>query len=182
MSRQACHLTPPRTGERQQRTWEKAYQDHRRKVQEAQPLVDTRAPLTLGHLHLKLKKLKLEEGRLSVIDRDNRLLLEKVSCIMRTRGQASSRSACTRRSLDRGKRDQKHHRVQREDKIILERITDSEPSCPTQRRLGSREPAETPREEELKLKFSKTTSWTQKVKLWVGLRTQSGKRRQREKW
>ncbi|XP_010950620.3 uncharacterized protein CFAP97D2 isoform X1 [Camelus bactrianus] len=97
MSRQACHLTPPRTGERQQRTWEKAYQDHRRKVQEAQPLVDTRAPLTLGHLHLKLKKLKLEEGRLSVIDRDNRLLLEKVSCIMRTRGQASSRSACTRR-------------------------------------------------------------------------------------
>ncbi|EPY86952.1 cell division cycle 16-like protein [Camelus ferus] len=97
-SQTPCHLTPPRTGERQQRTWEKAYQDHRRKVQEAQPLVDTRAPLTLGHLHLKLKKLKLEEGRLSVIDRDNRLLLEKVSCIMRTRGQASSRSACTRRS------------------------------------------------------------------------------------
>nr|XP_015106582.1 uncharacterized protein CFAP97D2 [Vicugna pacos] len=97
MSHQACHPTPPCPGERQQRMWEKAYQDHRRKVQEAQPLVDTRAPLTLGHLHLKLRKLKLEEGRLSVIDRDNRLLLEKVSCIMRTRGQASSRSACTRR-------------------------------------------------------------------------------------
>ncbi|XP_058597581.1 uncharacterized protein CFAP97D2 isoform X2 [Neofelis nebulosa] len=70
-----------------QRTWEKAYQHHRRKVQDAQPLVDTRAPLSLSHLCLKLKKLKLEEERLAVIDRDNRLLLERVSCIMRTRGQ-----------------------------------------------------------------------------------------------
>ncbi|XP_053072686.1 uncharacterized protein CFAP97D2 [Acinonyx jubatus] len=70
-----------------QRTWEKAYQHHRRKVQDAQPLVDTRAPLSLSHLRLKLKKLKLEEERLAVIDRDNRLLLERVSCIMRTRGQ-----------------------------------------------------------------------------------------------
>ncbi|VFV38933.1 Hypothetical predicted protein [Lynx pardinus] len=70
-----------------QRTWEKAYQHHRRKVQDAQPLVDTRAPLSLSHLHLKLKKLKLEEEHLAVIDRDNRLLLERVSCIMRTRGQ-----------------------------------------------------------------------------------------------
>ncbi|XP_047711912.1 uncharacterized protein CFAP97D2 [Prionailurus viverrinus] len=56
-------------------------------VQDAQPLVDTRAPLSLSHLRLKLKKLKLEEERLTVIDRDNRLLLERVSCIMRTRGQ-----------------------------------------------------------------------------------------------
>uniref|UniRef100_A0A8C3W448 CFAP97 domain containing 2 n=1 Tax=Catagonus wagneri TaxID=51154 RepID=A0A8C3W448_9CETA len=67
-----------------QGTWEKAYQDHRRKVQEARPLVDTRAPLTPSHLHLKPGKLKLEEGRLSIITRDNRLLLEKVLGILRT--------------------------------------------------------------------------------------------------
>ncbi|XP_073899016.1 uncharacterized protein CFAP97D2 isoform X5 [Castor canadensis] len=80
-----------------QRAWEKAYQDHRKKVQNAQPLVDTCAPLTFSHLHLKLKKLKLEEERLSVIDRDNRLLLEKVASVMRTRGQTDSRSNFTHR-------------------------------------------------------------------------------------
>ncbi|XP_070376325.1 uncharacterized protein CFAP97D2 isoform X2 [Equus asinus] len=92
--RRAPRLTPPGS-QSQQHSREKAYQDHRRKVRDAQPLVDTCAPLTPSHLHLKLKKLKLEEERLSVIDRDNRLLLERVSCIMRTRGQADSRSNCT---------------------------------------------------------------------------------------
>nr|XP_045724544.1 uncharacterized protein CFAP97D2 [Mirounga angustirostris] len=78
-------------------TWEKAYQDHRRKVQDAQPLVDAHAPRSLSHLHLKLKKLKLEEERLATIDRDNRLLLAKLSCILRTRGQTDSRNNCTQR-------------------------------------------------------------------------------------
>ncbi|XP_070327441.1 uncharacterized protein CFAP97D2 isoform X2 [Odocoileus virginianus] len=89
-----------------QGTWEKAYQDHRRKVQEARPVVDSRAPPTLSHLCLKLGKLKLEEGRLSAIDRDNRLLLEKVSCIMRTGGWTLSGVTCAHRSLNREKREQ----------------------------------------------------------------------------
>uniref|UniRef100_A0A8C2S3C5 CFAP97 domain containing 2 n=1 Tax=Capra hircus TaxID=9925 RepID=A0A8C2S3C5_CAPHI len=80
-----------------QGTWEKAYQDHRRKVQEARPVVDSRAPLTLSHLRLKLGKLKLEEGRLAVIDRDNRLLLEKLSRILRPRGQTRSGGTCANR-------------------------------------------------------------------------------------
>ncbi|KAJ1077342.1 hypothetical protein K5549_013222 [Capra hircus] len=80
-----------------QGTWEKAYQDHRRKVQEARPVVDSRAPLTLSHLRLKLGKLKLEEGRLAVIDRDNRLLLEKLSRILRPGGQTRSGGTCANR-------------------------------------------------------------------------------------
>ncbi|XP_016051117.1 PREDICTED: uncharacterized protein LOC107523927 [Miniopterus natalensis] len=100
--RRAPRLTLPCRSECLQSTWEKAYQDHRKKVREAQPLVDTRAPLSLSHLHLNLKKLKLEQERLSVIDRDNRLLLEKVSCIMRTKGQTDSRNNYTHRSLNRG--------------------------------------------------------------------------------
>ncbi|XP_046519756.1 uncharacterized protein CFAP97D2 isoform X2 [Equus quagga] len=104
--RRAPRLTPPGS-QSQQHSREKAYQDHRRKVRDAQPLVDTCAPLTPSHLHLKLKKLKLEEERLSVIDRDNRLLLERVSCIMRTRGQADSRSNCTPK---RKQRRQEHRR------------------------------------------------------------------------
>ncbi|XP_045042626.2 uncharacterized protein CFAP97D2 isoform X1 [Desmodus rotundus] len=130
----APRLMLPCRSECQQSTWEKAYQDHRKKVRDAQPLVDTRAPLSLSHFHLNLKKLKLEEERLSVIDRDNRLLLQKLSCIMRTRGQTDSRNNCTHRSLNRGEREQELRRVQRkssvpqrENKIILGRITNSEP-------------------------------------------------------
>lgn len=40
---------------------------------------------------------QLEEERLSVIDRDNYLLLEKISCIMRTRGQMDNRNDYTHR-------------------------------------------------------------------------------------
>ncbi|XP_075418800.1 uncharacterized protein CFAP97D2 [Tenrec ecaudatus] len=62
------------------------------KVQNARPLVDSQAPPTFSHVCLKLKKLKLEEERLSVIDRDNRLLLEKIAYIMRTKGQTDNRN------------------------------------------------------------------------------------------
>ncbi|XP_032170178.1 uncharacterized protein CFAP97D2 [Mustela erminea] len=88
--RRAPRPALPCGSESLQRSWEKAYQDHRRKVQDAQPLVDARAPWSLSHLRLKLKKLKLEEARLATIDRDNRLLLEKLSCIMRTGGRTES--------------------------------------------------------------------------------------------
>ncbi|CAH6787069.1 Cfap97d2 [Phodopus roborovskii] len=81
-----------------QRAWEKTYQDHRKKVQNAQPLVDTHPPKTFSHLHLKLKKLKMEEERLSIIDRDNCLLLQRVASVMRTRGQTDSGNNFTHRS------------------------------------------------------------------------------------
>merc|ERR1712183_881485 len=43
-------------------------------------------------MHLKLKKLQLEEERMSTIERDNRLLLEKMSQIIRTRGRVDNRN------------------------------------------------------------------------------------------
>ena len=59
---------------------------------DARPIVDTKAPQTYMHLHLKLKKLQLEEERLATIERDNRILLEKMSYIMRTRGRVDNRN------------------------------------------------------------------------------------------
>ncbi|XP_047933880.1 uncharacterized protein CFAP97D2 isoform X2 [Anser cygnoides] len=73
--------------------WDTAkYEEHKKRIQAAKPLVDTSAPATCSHLHLKLGKLKLEEDRISVIRRDNRLLLEKVSRIMRTKGHIDSKN------------------------------------------------------------------------------------------
>jgi hypothetical protein len=58
-------------------------------------MIDSRPPLTFMHLHLKLKKLQLEEERLATIERDNRILLEKMSTIMRTKGRIDNRNDVT---------------------------------------------------------------------------------------
>uniref|UniRef100_A0A8C7E9M3 CFAP97 domain containing 2 n=1 Tax=Nothoprocta perdicaria TaxID=30464 RepID=A0A8C7E9M3_NOTPE len=97
-------------------------------IQAAKPVVDTSTPATYSHLHLKLGKLKLEEDRLSVIERDNRLLLEKMSCIMRTKGQIDNKNDYKAKS--------------RENRAILDRITKSEPQYQVQRWYGDWQQAE----------------------------------------
>ncbi|XP_040123436.1 uncharacterized protein CFAP97D2 isoform X2 [Oryx dammah] len=155
-----------------QGTWEKAYQDHRRKVQEARPVVDSRAPLTLSHLRLKLGKLKLEEGRLAVIDRDNHLLLEKLSCIVRTGGWTRSGVTCAHR---REKREQELCSLR--EKNLFWRGSQTQLRTRSPHTLWKADP---PPEE---LKFSKATSWTQKTKWRGGLRTEEEeKARQKLRW
>uniref|UniRef100_A0A8C0H5X6 CFAP97 domain containing 2 n=1 Tax=Chelonoidis abingdonii TaxID=106734 RepID=A0A8C0H5X6_CHEAB len=94
-------------------------------IQTAKPVVDTTTPLTYGHLHLKLKKLKLEKERLSVIERDNHLLLEKMSCIMRTKGRIDNKNYY--------QREKELLRVSQENRAILDRITKCEPQYQVQR-------------------------------------------------
>ncbi|KAJ6667389.1 hypothetical protein lerEdw1_016510 [Lerista edwardsae] len=111
-----------------QQRWDKAtYEEHRRKIQMAKPMVDTSPPATYGHLHLKLGKLKLERDRLSIIERDNRLLLEKMSYIMKTQGRIDNRNDYKIKSLNREKRKQELLRVSQENFAILERITKCKP-------------------------------------------------------
>ncbi|XP_070538403.1 sperm axonemal maintenance protein CFAP97D1-like [Ptychodera flava] len=111
----------------QQRWDQKYYDEHRQKVKEAQPMVDTKAPKTYVHLHLKLKKLQLEEERLATIERDNRILLEKMSIIMRTRGRVDNRNIYDYKSLNREKRQRELLRVTKENQEILKRIMAREP-------------------------------------------------------
>ncbi|XP_023447876.1 uncharacterized protein CFAP97D2 isoform X1 [Dasypus novemcinctus] len=172
---QASQLPLPCGSKYLQHRWDKAYQDHRKKVQNAKPVVDTQAPPTFSHLHLKLKKLKLEEERLSIIDRDNRLLLEKMSHIMRTKGQIDNRNDYKHKSLNRAKREQELRGVQKENRILLERITHSKPWYQARRWYEDWDRIEkyrdtiakypqrwyhTPSGKELKLKFSKGISKT----------------------
>ncbi|XP_051025878.1 uncharacterized protein CFAP97D2 isoform X2 [Acomys russatus] len=93
----APQMTTPWASRDLQRAWEKSYQDHRKKVQNAQPLVDTHPPQTYSHLYLKVKKLKMEEERLSIIDKDNCLLLQRVASAMKTRGQTDGQNNLTQR-------------------------------------------------------------------------------------
>lgn len=96
-------------------------------VAEARPMVDTKPPQTYMHLHLKLKKLQLEEERLATIERDNRILLEKMSYIMRTRGRIDNKNNYEYKSLNREKRMRELLRVTQENQDILKRITARKP-------------------------------------------------------
>ncbi|XP_077199780.1 uncharacterized protein CFAP97D2 [Paroedura picta] len=117
-----------------QQKWDKAvYEEHRRKIQAAKPVVDTSAPPTYRHLHLKLKKLKLEKDRLSVIERDNQLLLEKMTYIRRTKGGIDNRNDYEAKSLNRRKREQELLRMTKENHAILERITNCKPQYKVQK-------------------------------------------------
>nr|XP_022344438.1 uncharacterized protein C17orf105 homolog [Crassostrea virginica] len=117
-----------------QKRWDTTYYDeHRRKVRTAAPMVDTKAPPTYMHLHLKLKKLQLEEERLATIERDNRILLEKMSYIMRTRGRVDNRNMYEYKSLNKEKRQRELLRVTKENQAILQRITVRQPEYSAKR-------------------------------------------------
>jgi len=116
-----------------QQRWDTTYyNEHRQKVRDAAPMVDTKAPPTYMHLHLKLKKLQLEEERLATIERDNRILLEKMSYIMRTRGRVDNRNNYEYKSLNREKRQRELLRVTRENQEILKRINMRKPEYSVQ--------------------------------------------------
>eukprot|EP00794_Sanderia_malayensis_P011051 gene11051-12217_t len=100
---------------------------HRKKVCQAAAVIDNRPPKTYMHLHLKLKNLQIEEERLAEVERDNRILLEKMSYIMRTRGSVDNRNYYQHKSLNKTKRQRELLRLTHENQAILKRITSKEP-------------------------------------------------------
>ncbi|ESO83783.1 hypothetical protein LOTGIDRAFT_76553, partial [Lottia gigantea] len=111
-----------------QQKWDTTYyNEHRRKVRDVKSMVDTKAPPTYMHLHLKLKKFQLEEERLTTIERDNRILLEKMAYIMRTRGRIDNKNDYVYQSLNREKRQRELLRVAKDNQEILRRITARQP-------------------------------------------------------
>ena len=61
----------------------KCQENHRRKLAEMKCQIDNKPPKRHPHLRKNLKKEQLMEERFAEIERDNRLLLEKMSYIMR---------------------------------------------------------------------------------------------------
>ncbi|XP_078693549.1 uncharacterized protein LOC144923129 isoform X1 [Branchiostoma floridae x Branchiostoma belcheri] len=120
-------ITPAGNKLLQQKWDDKYYNEHRDLVRTAKPMVDTKAPRTYVHMHMKLRKLQLEEERLATIERDNRILLEKMSHIMRTRGRVDNRNEYEHHSLNREKRQRELMRITKENQEILKRIMKREP-------------------------------------------------------
>lgn len=112
-----------------QKRWdEKHFGDHRRAVSTVKPEIDSTPPVTFMHLHLKLKKLQLEEERLATIERDNRILLEKMSHTMRNKGQLDNINTALPKSLSKGRRERELVRISKENMNMLKRIATKKPS------------------------------------------------------
>ncbi|XP_054476502.1 uncharacterized protein CFAP97D2 [Anoplopoma fimbria] len=107
----------------QQRWDHDQYENHRRKVSSALPVVDNKGMRTPAHVQLKLKKLQLQDERLSVIDRDNRLLASKLADIVCSKGLVDHRNQYHLRSLNADKRREELLLVGRQNQAIYQRIT-----------------------------------------------------------
>ncbi|XP_047457301.1 uncharacterized protein cfap97d2 [Mugil cephalus] len=108
--------------------WDKASYDlHRRKVKSAKATINMAPPKTYSHLTLNLKKQKLEEEWKMKIQRENHMLSEKISHIMRTTGGVESRNYYDRKSLANEKRQLELLRITKENQMILFRLSRCRP-------------------------------------------------------
>lgn len=111
-----------------QKQWDQRYYDeHRRLVRSAKPMVDTKPPVKHQHLTSKLKKQQLEKERSDEIERDNLALLKKMQHIMTTQGQVDHKHAYKHHSLNDLQRQRELERVSKDNKEMLKRLQQVEP-------------------------------------------------------
>jgi E3 ubiquitin-protein ligase TRIP12 len=106
---------------------------HRDRIKNMKSQVDTRTPrvATLEHVKVNLKKEQMMEDRYTEIDRDNRILLKKMTDIMKQqntpsvtpRGPVSGGPV----SLNKDARKKELLRITRENQTILKRIQQAQP-------------------------------------------------------
>jgi len=105
---------------------------HRERVKKIQSQIDTTVPAVchLDHLRNNLKREQLLEERYYTIDRENKILLQKMSDIMRPQTERSDRARsapCGPPSLNRDSRKTELMRITQENQAILKRIQQAQP-------------------------------------------------------
>jgi len=93
------------------------------------PQVDTSEPqvVQLDHLRNNLKREQLLEERYFEIDRENKILLQKMSDIMRNSSYTNERAKSGPPSLNRDLRKTELMRITQENQAILKRIQKAQP-------------------------------------------------------
>jgi len=101
---------------------------HKQRIKGMRPQIDTTQPETmhLDHLRNNLKREQLLEERYYEVDRENRILLQKMSDIMRNPTYSTAR-ATGGKSLNRDGRKTELMRITQENQAILKRIQSAQP-------------------------------------------------------
>mmetsp|Transcript_81321 Transcript_81321/g.143483 ORF Transcript_81321/g.143483 Transcript_81321/m.143483 type:complete len:304 (-) Transcript_81321:165-1076(-) len=117
------------------RVQQKEQEMHRERIRNMKSQIDTRPPMVamLEHVKVNLKKEQMMEDRYTEIDRDNRILLKKMTEIMKQqstfppvdkRVRASSAGPV---SLNKDARKKELMRITKENQNILRRIQQAQP-------------------------------------------------------
>lgn len=109
--------------------YQKCQEIHRSKLNTIKSSIDTSEPHRPTHLRKNLKKEQMKEERYAEIERENRILLEKMSFIMQNDTLDNKNQSITySHSLNKGYRKRELQKITSENQAILRRIQLSEPT------------------------------------------------------
>jgi hypothetical protein len=115
------------------RVQQREHERHKERIRNMKPQIDTRPPMVanLDHIRINLKKEQMMEDRYSEIDRDNRILLKKMTEIMQQQGatlpKVEHKPPPGPVSLNRDARKKELLRITRDNQMILKRIQQAQP-------------------------------------------------------
>ncbi|XP_048733157.2 annexin A6-like isoform X2 [Ostrea edulis] len=106
---------------------DRAYRLHRQKVHGSRPTVQNTKPKKYPHLVLQLKKIQLEEERQAEVDHENRLLLQKMTRIMKEPAKVDSWNEYHSKSLNLPLREKQLRDIQLENIGLAKRLEHTRP-------------------------------------------------------
>eukprot|EP00057_Strongylocentrotus_purpuratus_P019263 XP_011673737.1 PREDICTED: cilia- and flagella-associated protein 97-like [Strongylocentrotus purpuratus] len=92
--------------------------------------VDASSPKVYPHLQVNMKKLQAEEEKQAQIDHENRILLAKLTNIIRSGGQVNNwnfESEAQPKTLHAPFRNREQERIERENAALLKRLNSVKP-------------------------------------------------------
>mmetsp|Transcript_13447 Transcript_13447/g.24054 ORF Transcript_13447/g.24054 Transcript_13447/m.24054 type:complete len:219 (-) Transcript_13447:8-664(-) len=101
---------------------------HRDRLQTMKPAIDNKPPKKPTHLTNNKKREQMLEDRFIRIERENRMLLERMSSIMQKKGLDNDSRRHQVKSLNKSYRKKELQRITQENQNILRRIQHSEPN------------------------------------------------------
>ncbi|XP_061162834.1 annexin A6-like isoform X2 [Saccostrea echinata] len=111
---------------------DRAYRLHRQKVHGSRPTVNNKKPQKHPHLILQLKKIQLEEERQAEVDHENRLLLQKMTRIMKEPAKVDSWNEYQSKSLNLPLREKQLREIQMENIGLAKRLEHTRPVIRTE--------------------------------------------------
>ena len=119
------------------RRWDEHLQAlHQEKLRTMKSSVDAGKPSTLGIIKGRAKREQIMEDRYQVIERENKMLLDKMTNIMQ--GSAQRSSPTSKKSLNKELRKRDLIKITLENQALLKRLTDKQPSYRTEKWEGER--------------------------------------------
>jgi len=112
------------------RVWERDHEAHRQRIKQVKPATDMSLPVTatMDHIRNNLKKEQLLEGRYMEIDRENRILLRKMSELMKKPNPYDIHGTDNKpTSLNKDGRKQELLRITKENHRLLNSIQNVQP-------------------------------------------------------